>query len=241
MASDGPGAGDPKVDEVVLDDVVLDEVVLDDVVLDTIAETIRGHMEQTEAARDQAYQRSRSLVALCAKTIRAIHREEWETAEGLLADARRAKEDLTGGVRDYPDLYHAGYTQDAVKEYVEAFLLYALVRDRPLPSPEELGAEDNTWLNGLAEAASELRRRILDIMRGGYSDEAARLLDRMDHIYSTLVTFDFADQITGGLRRRTDALRGVLERTHGDAAATYRHSRLEEALKDLERRLPPAA
>lgn len=208
--------------------------------LDATAETIRRYMEQIDGARDQAYQRSRSLVALCAKTIRAIHREEWDVAEGLLAEARRATEDLVSGVRDYPDLYFAGYTQDAVKEFVEANLVYALVRGRPLPTPEELGSEYNTWLNGLAEAASELRRRILDIMREGYSDEAARLLDRMDHIYSTLVTFDFADQITGGLRRRTDALRAVLERTHGDAASTYRSTKLEKALKDLERKLDQA-
>lgn len=205
--------------------------------LDATAETIRHYMEQIDGARDLAYQRSRSLVALCAKTIRAIHREEWETAEGLLAEARRATDDLVGGVRDYPDLYFAGYTQDAVKEFVEANLVYALVRGRALPTPEELGSEYNTWLNGLAEAASELRRRILDITRAGYSDEAERLLDRMDHIYSTLVTFDFADQITGGLRRRTDALRAVLERTHGDAAASYRSTQLERALKDLERKL----
>lgn len=205
--------------------------------LDQTAETIRRHMERIDQARDQAYQRSRSLVALCARSIRAIHREEWDSAEGLLAEARQATDDLVSGVREYPDLYYAGYTQDAVKEFVEANLVYALVRDQPLPSPEALGAEDNTWLNGLAEAASELRRRILDITRQGYSPETERLLDAMDHIYSTLVTFDFADQITGGLRRRTDALRAVLERTHGDVAATYRSAKLEKALASLESRL----
>jgi translin len=205
--------------------------------LDQTAETIRRHMEQVDTARDQAYQRSRSLIALCARSIRAIHREEWDMAETLLADARQATEDLVAGVREHPALYHAGYTQDAVKEFVEANLVYALVRDQPLPTPEMLGAEYNTWLNGLAEAASELRRRILDLTRQGYSSETERLLDSMDHIYSTLVTFDFADQITGGLRRRTDALRAVLERTHGDVAATYRSTQLEQALKTLEARL----
>jgi translin len=205
--------------------------------LDQTAETIRRHMEQVDTARDQAYQRSRSLIALCARSIRAIHREEWTTAETLLAEARQATEDLVNGVREYPDLYHAGYTQDAVKEFVEANLVYALIRNHSLPTPEALGAEFNTWLNGLAEAASELRRRILDLTRQGYSPETERLLDSMDHIYSTLVTFDFADQITGGLRRRTDGLRAVLERTHGDVAATYRSTQLEQALKTLEARL----
>ena len=124
-----------------------------------------------------------------------------------------------------------------MKEFVEGNLVYAMVRNRPLPPPEALGAEPNTWLNGLAEAASELRRRILDLLRHGQIEEAERLLDAMDHIYSTLVTFDFADQITGGLRRRTDALRAVFERTNGDVANSIRSSRLEEALKTLETRL----
>ena len=205
--------------------------------LDDTAEAIRRHMEQVDGARDLAYKRSRSLIALCARSIRAIHREEWETAETLLGEARAATDDLVSGVRGYPELYFAGYTQDAVKEFVEGNLVYAMVRNRPLPPPEALGAEPNTWLNGLAEAASELRRRILDLLRHGQIEEAERLLDAIDHIYSTLVTFDFADQITGGLRRRTDALRAVFERTNGDVANSIRSSRLEEALKTLETRL----
>ncbi len=209
--------------------------------LDTTAETIRRYMEQVDGARDLAYKRSRSLIALCARTIRAIHREEWDAAEALLAEARIATDDLVGGVRDYPELYFAGYTQDAVKEFVEGNLVYAMVRGRPLPAPEDLGSEPNTWLNGLAEAASELRRRILDLLRHGETAEAERLLDAMDHIYSTLVTFDFADQITGGLRRRTDALRAVFERTNGDVANSFRSTQLEAALKALEMKLeePP--
>jgi translin len=205
--------------------------------LDSIAETIRASMEAVAAARDAAYERSRGLISLCAKSIRAIHREEWDKAEALLAEAGAAKEALVGGVLKYPDLYFAGYTQDAVKEYVEANLVYAMVRGRPLPGPETLGAEYNTWLNGLSEAATELRRRILDISRAGHTEEVERLLDDMDHIYSTLVTFDFADQITGGLRRRTDTLRAVLERTHGDVATSYRSAQLEQALESLEARL----
>lgn len=205
--------------------------------LDTTAESIRRYMEQIDGARDAAYQRSRSLIALCARTIRAIHREEWTTAEALLSEARAATDDLVGGTRPHAELYFAGYTQDAVKEFVESNLVYALVRNRPLPGPEQLGCEPNTWLNGLAEAASELRRRILDLLRHGETAEAERLLDAMDHIYSTLVTFDFADQITGGLRRRTDALRAVFERTNGDVANSFRSTQLEAALKALEIRL----
>jgi len=205
--------------------------------LDTTADQIRAQFEKINAARDQAYQRSRQLISLCARSIRAIHREEWQTAETLIDEARQATETLVAGVLDYPVLYNAGYTQDAIKEFVEANLTYALVRNRPLPTPEALGARGNTWLNGLAEAATELRRRILDIIRHGHSDEAERLLDVMDQIYSQLVTFDFNDSITGGLRRRTDTVRAVLERTRGDVTTSLRQAQLEAALKSVENRL----
>lgn len=207
--------------------------------LDKTADQVRANMEQTSTARNQAYEQSRQIISLCARSIRAIHREEWPQAEALINQAKASTEALLDGVRPFPTLYHAGYTQDAVKEYVEAHLTYALVRNLPLPTPDELGADGATWLNGLAEAATELRRRILDIIRHDHSDEAERLLDHMDQIYSLLVTFDFNDAITGGLRRRTDTVRGVLERTRGDVTHSLRQAALQQALESLERNLRP--
>jgi translin len=59
----------------------------------------------------------------------------------------------------------------------------------------------------------------------------------MDSIYNLLMTFDFPDAITYGLRRRVDSLRGVLERTRGDLTNSLRQQRLQLALKELEQRL----
>jgi translin len=209
--------------------------------LDGIAEEIREEFEVVNSARDSAYQQSRALTSICARTIRAIHREEWDVTGRLLAEAEAAAQRLIDGTRPYPALYFAGYTQDALKEFVEANLTLALVRDTPLTSPEELGVEQNTWLNGLAEAATELRRRILDIIRHGHSKEAERLLSDMDEIYSVLVTFDFNDSITGGLRRRTDTVRAVLERTRGDVTTSLRQAELEQALEAMESRIAQQA
>lgn len=205
--------------------------------LGDLSETIREEFEKVSAARDKAYQRSRKLISLCARSIRAIHREDWDTADTLISQAKSATNILLSEVREYPPLYYAGYTQDAVKEFVEANLTYAFVRNLPLQTPDDLGAEANTWLNGLAEAATELRRRILDIIRHGHNEEVERLLDMMDNIYSTLVTFDFNDSITGGLRRRTDTVRAVLERTRGDVTTSLRQAELEAALEALEAKL----
>ena len=205
--------------------------------LDQATDSIRVEFEHVNKARDTAYLRSRKFIAMSAKAIRAAHRNDWKLSNEIIAEAKEAAEALIAGVESYPYLYYAGYTQDSLKEYVEANLTYALVRDLPLPTRDELAVEGNTWLNGLAEAATELRRRILDIIRHGHSDEAERLLDAMDEIYSLLVTFDFNDSITGGLRRRTDTVRAVLERTRGDMTTSFRQAELAEALKALEAKL----
>lgn len=209
--------------------------------LDSIAEEIRQEFEIVNSARDSAYQQSRALTSVCARMIRAIHREEWDVTGQLLAEAKEAAQRLVEHTSPYPALYFAGYTQDALKEFVEANLTLALVRDTPLASPAELGVEQNTWLNGLAEAATELRRRILDIIRHEHSEEAERLLADMDEIYSVLVTFDFNDAITGGLRRRTDTVRAVLERTRGDVTTSLRQADLEQALEAMESRIAQQA
>ena len=198
--------------------------------LDHISETIRAALEAKNAAREAALTLSRTLTRHCANTIRAVHRQEWANAQELLGTARETLNQMREGVAAYPDLYYAGYTQDSFKEYVEATLTYALVRGETLPSPKEIGVEAATYLNGMAEAATELRRYILDILRHDHSEEAERLLTAMDTIYDLLVTFDFPDALTGGLRHRTDSVRGVLERTRGDMTTSLRQQRLEAAL-----------
>ncbi|MFO7322009.1 MAG: haloacid dehalogenase [Chloroflexota bacterium] len=207
--------------------------------LDAISDQIREAFERKSAARDAAIARSRETIRHCAEAIRAIHRREWDDAEKKLARVREAANTLRADVASYPDLMFAGFTQDALKEVVEAYCTYAMVRGDELPSPQELDVEDSTYLNGLAEAATELRRFILDILRreDGDSAEAERLLELMDAIYDKLVIFDFPDAITGGLRRQTDIVRGVLERTRGDVTTTIRELRLQAALQRFENRV----
>ena len=210
--------------------------------LEQICEAIRGDLEERNAARDQAIVLSRQLVRHCSQSIRAIHRREWDTAESKLARVRAGADELKAVVQAFPDLYHTGYTQDALKEVAEAFITLAIVKGEALPSSVELGIESSTYLKGLGEAATELRRFILDIMRraDAHSDEAERLLLAMDDIYDQLVTFDFPDALTHGLRRQTDVVRGVLERTRGDLTQSLRQQRLQIALKDFERHVNEA-
>ncbi len=207
--------------------------------LTAISDSIRRTLTTKSVARDATIARSRELIRHCSECIRAIHRREWPAADSKLEIIRAAAGELRAGVMGYADLYHSGYTQDALKEVVEAFATYAIIRETALPSPESLEVEAATYLNGLAEAATELRRFILDIMRrtDSHSDEAERLLGWMDAIYDELVTFDFPDALTGGLRRQTDIVRGVLERTRGDLTSSLRQQQLQNALQRFEGRV----
>ncbi len=203
-----------------------------------IIEAIREELTAKNQVRDLTLNRSRELIRCCALSIRAIHRHEWAEAAAGLQTARQIAVVMAADLAAYADMYEAGYTQDALKELAEAHLLYAFVRGEPLPGPADLGIPAAAYLNGLAEAASELRRFVLDLIRLGRTKEAEPYLDQMDEVYSHLVTMDFPDALTGGLRRTTDALRGVLERTRGDLTVAVRQEELEAALRAFEARVP---
>ena len=200
-----------------------------------IGDKLRKTLLNKNSARDEALSESRALIRLCANTIRSIHRGDMQEARTLLGEATESANKLRMVVSGNPDLYFAGYTQDGLKEFVEANILLSLVSDFELPGPDELQVEASTYLKGLSEAATELRRTILDIIRIDHSEEAERLLEAMDEIYSLLVTIDFPDAITGGLRRNTDIVRSVRERTRGDLTMSVRQQRLEKALNSVEK------
>lgn len=196
-----------------------------------IAESIVRRFEGLAGTRDRALGEGRQITRLAANSVRATHRGELAEAERLLTEAQNRMIVLKAELHPYPSVYWAGYVQDAMKEAAEAAIALAIVADRPLPEPADLGVEDAAYLNALAEAASELRRQVLDRLRENDLARAEFLLGVMDDIYSALVTVDFPDAITGGLRRTTDALRAVLERTRGDVTMAATQGRVERALR----------
>jgi translin len=205
--------------------------------LTATSQEIISRFDQLSQARDSALNEGRQVVRLSANSIRAVHRGEFEEAMKLLTEANSRLTEVVQHLAPYPSIYWAGYVQDAMKEYAEAQMTYAMVHGDQMPTPGDLGIEDAPFLNALAEAASEMRREVLDRLRANDQDEAIRLLERMDDVYDLLVTIDYPDAITGGLRRTTDALRAVLERTRGDVTITLTQKRLEEALHTAEDRI----
>jgi translin len=198
--------------------------------LESIADRIRQDFDARTSARDRALAQARQLTRACSLAIRAVHRDDTAVMQEHLEEARKLARSLKSDLASHPDLFYAGYTQDALKEFVEANVTCALIQNRPLLTPEELSVAGFTYLNGLAEVVGELRRRTLDILRHGYSQEAERLLGIMDDIYSVLVTMDYPDAITSGLRRQTDLARSIIEKTRGDVTFSLRGEHLEQAI-----------
>ncbi|CAA9585799.1 MAG: Translin family protein [uncultured Thermomicrobiales bacterium] len=199
--------------------------------LTAIGDQIIARLDATNAARERALGESRQIVRLCANCIRASHRGDLATARRLSSEARDRLAALATGLRDQPAIYWAGYVQDAQKEFVEARVFLSWIDKTDLPAPGDLGVADAVYLNGLGEAASELRRFALDRLRAGDVPPAEWALTTMDDVYSLLVTVDFPDAVTNGLRRTTDMVRGVLERTRGDVTVTVRQQSLERSLE----------
>lgn len=202
--------------------------------LEPIGGWARAELDRKNAAREQALRWSREMVRTCATSIRAIHRHDFAAAEDLLAQAHGLNAQLCSELADLGDLFWAGYVQDAQKELVEAVCTLALIRCEALPDPAELGIAPGPFLNGLGEAVGELRRYLLDLLRRGEVDGCELLLGAMDDIYALLVTLDYPDALTGGLRRTTDSTRGILEKTRGDLTLALRQEALVSALRATE-------
>ncbi len=197
---------------------------------DEIVEELRTRAQGMHEAREAALVQTRKLGQLAAKSIRHVHRHQFDEAEALLAEAKQVADAARAILRPFPELNPA-YLHDTEKEMVEAAAVLAIVHNRPFPSHNELGAQVMSYLNGMGEAASEVRRFALDEMRRGNIDTAERILVQMETIYDDLITFDFADSMTGGLRRTCDALRAVIERTRSDLTATTTQ---QELVRQLE-------
>ncbi len=198
---------------------------------------IKADFDAKNSTREDVLKACRSLVQTSSYIIRAVHRGEREEALRLIAQAEKLSSSITHMTRDHPEVYTAGFVHDAQKEYAEARATFALINGEPLPEPEELGVEYPAYLNGLGEAVGELRRSILDLIREGHLERGDELLTYMDDIYYLLVSFDYPDAITGGLRRTTDMARAIMERTRGDLTTALRQSKLKEAIARLEKNI----
>lgn len=196
-----------------------------------IAESLRATLDAKTVARERGLASSRSAIRSCGNAIRALHRYETDTATALLDDAQANVDDARSALADHPDMLHAGFLHDAEKELTEARITFALITGAAFPTPDEVGVPASAYLKGMAESIGEMRRHILDLMRQGKLDRCEELLGAVDDMYYVLVSMDYPDGITFGLRRLTDVARSIIERTRGDFTTSTIQSSLREALQ----------
>jgi translin len=200
--------------------------------LSDLSEDAHRRLRAVHEAREEALPACRETIRACGLAIRAVHRHLPAELEGNLLAAESSLRRAQSALAPFPALAVSGFLADAEKEFSEANLTAALVGSGPLPTDSSLGVGLAPWLNGLAEAASELRRHLLDELRAGRTEVAEELLVAMEDVYDMLVTVDFPDAVTGGLRRTTDALRAVVERSRSDVTLTVLQGRLQRAIED---------
>jgi translin len=205
--------------------------------VEAIAGKARAALSAKDGAREKALRSSRDAVRYCSEAIRSVHRGEYSEARERLSSVREMLNRMNEELEEHQDLLNSGFVYSAQKEYVEGCATLSLITESTIPEPEELGVGYAAYLNGLAEAVGELRRHILDLIRKGDTARCEELLEAMEDIYGVLVTMDFPDAMTGGLRRTTDATRGILERTRGDLTVAARQWELEGTLKKFEEKL----
>ena len=206
--------------------------------LESITEQIRKSLSVKDEAREKMLPLCRDSIRHSSNAIRAVHRQEFKQASELLQKARSLITDAEKAVAGTRELASTGLIRDAHKEFAEATITLALVNGKDLPNPKALGVDAAAYLNGMGEAVGEMRRYLLDSLRRGDLSRGEELLGVMDDIYSTLVTMDYPDAITSGLRRTTDMVRGVLERTRSDLTLTIRQQELEKKLVNLPDNIP---
>ena len=201
--------------------------------LTIIGEMIYNSLSAKYSAREAVLQLSRQSIRHCANAIRCIHRGEYEQCKSLLVQSRELLDEMKASSNKYNELLYSGSAYDAQKEFAEAAITLAIVAGNSIPDPDTLDVGYTAYLNGMGESVGELRRQLLDRIRSGNFDIAEKFLESMDDIYGILITIDFPDSMTGGLRRTTDMVRGVLEKSRGDLTIALNQSKLERRLDTI--------
>ena len=198
--------------------------------LTAVEAEVRADLDEKNAARELALKNCRIIIRTSANAIRALHRDERNHAEELLAEARALIAEAEAPLADHQDIYHAGFFYDAVKEYAEGVLTAALLAGERLPLPTEIGVHSVPYLKGLGEAVGEQRRRMLDFLRAGRIEEAEATFVAMDAVLDLLTSLDYPDGMTAGLRRTTDVARSLIERSRSDLTTAVVQERLRSEL-----------
>jgi translin len=184
--------------------------------LGIIAAELRPYFAAEDEAREKALRSCRQVIRCSGDAIRALHRQERNRAKQLLDSAHQLLRELNLDLAGHGRLLHSGFVHDAQKELAEGYITLALIAGEDLPKPGALDVSNAAYLDGLGESVGELRRYVLDSLRRGDFSRCEDLLSIMEEMYRVLMAMDFPELLAHGLRRTTDNIRGIIERTRGD-------------------------
>ena len=194
--------------------------------LDKIVNKIEKSIDDKDKIREQALRSSREIIIGCRKAIQCIHQDLMKDAKSNIKKASTRLQELYGLTEKHPELYHAGFVENAAQELVEAHCLYNIMRGKDLPDPDELQTTYSSYLLGLCDLVGELRRTALDSIRSGEAQVADDYLNMMEEIYSVIIRFDYPSGLIP-IKKKQDMVRGLIERTRGELAVASCERRIE--------------
>ncbi len=200
--------------------------------LEKIIDKIDGHMGDKEKVRDEALRCSRDIITCCRRAIQRMHQSEMGKASDLIEEASKRIVSLQKLTRSFPDLFHAGFVENASQEFVEASCLFAIIKGDDLPDPDSLHTTYSSYLLGLCDVVGELRRATLDFILEGEPVRANEYLALMDEIYDAIMGFDYPSGLVP-IKKKQDMVRGMIERTRSELAVASCERRIDDRANEF--------
>jgi translin len=194
--------------------------------LDKIVDKIEKSIDDKDKTREQALRASREIIIGCRKAIQLIHQKKMKNANTNIKQASKKLTDLYDITKNYPDLYHAGFVENAAQEFVEANCFYNIMLGKELPDPDKIQTTYSSYLMGLCDLVGELRRTALDSIRQGKAKIADKYLAMMEEIYDVIIRFDYPSGLIP-IKKKQDMVRGLVEKTRGELAVASCERRIE--------------
>jgi translin len=195
--------------------------------LEDIVERIDQYISEKDKIREEALKSSRDIIICCRKAIQRLHQDQLPEAETFIQQASAKLVQLYDFTKPYPDLFHAGFVENAAQELVEAHCLYNIMKGEDLPDPDKIQTTYSAYLLGLCDVVGELRRGALDFMLEGNAAKANEYLHHMDRIYDAIMSFDYPSALVP-IKKKQDMVRSLIEKTRGELVVANCERRIHE-------------
>jgi len=201
--------------------------------LDKIVNKIEKNIDDKDKIREKALRSSREIIIGCRKAIQNIHQSKMKTANNDIKKSQSKLQNLYNLTKDYPELFHAGFVENAAQEVVEANCFYNIMQGRDLPDPDKIKTTYSSYLMGLCDLVGELRRTALDSVRKGKGKKADNYLSMMEEIYNVIIRFDYPSGLIP-IKKKQDMVRGLIEKTRGELTVASCERRIEYRTNEFQ-------